>query len=228
MNEKSNSHINVGKAERVISGLIGGWLISRGIQRGSLSGIAQAGIGGALVMRAVSGHCSMYSAMDVNTTSEKIHPANRGIHIDKSIFINRPASEIYRFWRDLRNLEPIMSHIKSIKPVGEKLSHWTVDGPAGTSVSWASEIINDVPDEMIAWSSLPDSKIFNAGSVHFKPSEGSGTNVRVVMDYRPPLGKAGHTLSAFFGANPAREIEHDLKKLKDHLEAHVLHEHAVH
>lgn len=54
---------NVGQTERQISLLGGGILAAYGLMRGSLSGLALAALGGALVWRGYSGHCELYHAM---------------------------------------------------------------------------------------------------------------------------------------------------------------------
>jgi hypothetical protein len=62
---QSNGHsqhekINVGEAERQAS-MIGGTVLAVcGLMRGSISGLALAAIGGALVYRGYTGHCEVY------------------------------------------------------------------------------------------------------------------------------------------------------------------------
>src|SRR5437867_4252776 len=89
-----------------------------------------------------------------------------GIQVEKSITVNRPPSEVYRYWRQLENLPRWMHHLKSVTSTGNK-SHWVARGPVGMSVEWDAEIVNDVPDQKIAWQSLPDADVRNAGAVMF-------------------------------------------------------------
>jgi uncharacterized membrane protein len=66
-----HAEINVGKTEREFS-IIGGTVLAVcGLLRGSLSGLALAAIGGAMIWRGHSGHCQMYEAMGVDTSEEK-------------------------------------------------------------------------------------------------------------------------------------------------------------
>jgi hypothetical protein len=58
-----HSEINVGELERQFS-LIGGTVLAVcGLMRGSLSGLALATLGGALIWRGHTGHCEMYHAL---------------------------------------------------------------------------------------------------------------------------------------------------------------------
>ena len=59
--------VNVGSGERVASTLGGAVLAGLGVARGGVSGLALAALGGALVYRGSTGHCSAYSAMGVST-----------------------------------------------------------------------------------------------------------------------------------------------------------------
>jgi uncharacterized membrane protein len=128
--------------------------------------------------------------------------------------------ELYRYWRDFENLPRIMRHLKSVKKVDEKKSHWVVDAPMGRTVEWDAEIINDEPGSVIAWRSLAGAGVDNAGSVRFVPAPGNrGTEVRVNIDYIPPAGQVGAFVARLFGKNPKQEIQEDLRRFKQMMEA---------
>lgn len=61
------SRVNVGPNERAASVLGGAILAGLGLSCGKLSGLALAALGGGLVYRGVTGHCSAYAATGVNT-----------------------------------------------------------------------------------------------------------------------------------------------------------------
>ena len=78
--------------------------------------------------------------------------------------------------------------------------------PLGQTVEWEAEIINDKPNEMIAWRSLPGSEVDTAGSVHFKPvGGGRGTEVHVNLKYNPPGGVVGAAVAKLFGQARSNE-----------------------
>ncbi len=226
---QSGSTTNVGQYERIACAVGGGALAVYGATRGSLGGIALALLGAALVQRGVTGHCSVYSAMDYSTAgreglrnSDNVSvPAERGTKLEKSVTINRPAEELYRFWRNFENLPRFMNHLESVHVTGEKTSHWVAKAPAGTSVEWDAEIYNEKEGELIAWRTLEGSQVASAGSVHFEPAGEGATQVRVNLKYDPPGGKLGSLVARLFGENPQRQIEEDLARFKQIMEGNI-------
>jgi uncharacterized membrane protein len=58
-----------------------------------------------------------------------------------------------------------------------------------------------------------------AGSVHFRElPHDRGTEVRVVLKYDPPAGKAGAALARLFGSSPESQVREDLRRLKQFME----------
>jgi uncharacterized membrane protein len=215
--------INVGDSERLLSVLGGGALGVYGLSRGDLGGLALAALSGALIYRGATGHCNLYGALGINTSGRRgpatSVPAGHGIKVEESVTINRPVEDVYRFWRNLENLSRFMHHLDCVKDLGNNRSHWAARAPLGMTVEWDAEIINDKPNDLIAWRSLEGSEVETAGSVHFKGlSFGRGTEVRVSLKYNPPAGKAGATVARLFGRSPESEIREDLRNLKRILE----------
>ena len=142
------------------------------------------------------------------------------IRVKKSIVINRPIEEIYNFWRDFKNLPRVMEHLDSVDVTSEKRSHWVAKGPAGKRIQWEAETIEDRPNEKIAWRSLEGSTVENSGSVRFEAAPGGrGTLVRVELAYRPPAGPLGVTVAKLMGREPELQVEEDLRRLKQLMEA---------
>ena len=213
--------VNVAQTERVVSTVAGGALALAGLKMRSLPGLLLAAVGGGLVYRGVSGHCHMYEALGVNTAEDEQAGAQpedyfeRGIHVEESMTIERTPWDLYSFWRNFENLAQFMKHVESVKVLDDKRSHWVVRAPAGTTVEWDAEIINEEPNSLIAWRSLGNANVDNAGSVRFVPGpEGRGTEVRVVIDYIPPAGRLGKWVAALFGKNPESQIREDLRRFK--------------
>jgi uncharacterized membrane protein len=139
--------------------------------------------------------------------------------VTKSITINRPPEDVYRFWRDLQNLPLFMYHLESVAVTDEKRSHWVAKAPAGMKVKWDAEIIEDRPNELIAWRSLEGSDVDNSGSVRFERAPGGrGTVLRVEIQYCPPAGATGAAVAKLFGEEPAQQVEEDLRRLKQVIE----------
>jgi uncharacterized membrane protein len=219
----SDAGINVGKTERLISGIAGAALIVVALRRKRFRGILLP-IGGNLISRAVSGRCPVNRALGRNTAKgDRMSPVSsvargEGIKVERSITVNRPQAEVYRFWRQLENLPRFMDHLESVTVIDENRSHWVAKGPAGTKVEWDATIHNEIEDELIAWRSLPGSEVDNAGSVHFTPA-GNATEVRVVLSYDPPAGRLGAAVAKLLGEEPGEQVEEDLRRFKQVMES---------
>ena len=59
--------VNVGETERTFSILGGAALVLGGVLRGRLAGTASAIVGGCLLYRGLTGHCSVYESLGVST-----------------------------------------------------------------------------------------------------------------------------------------------------------------
>jgi uncharacterized membrane protein len=217
-------HVNVGGQERLASILAGGALAAFGVTRRSVPGWMLAALGAYGIYRGISGHCPAYQALGIDgTQSGRAQPRDffeRGIHVSQSVIINKPARELFDYWRELSNLPHIMSHLKSVEVIDDCRSHWVAKGPMGASIEWDAEIINEEPHELIAWRSLADTPVDNAGSVRFMPApSGGGTELRVELEYIPTAGKLGAAVAKLFGKEPGRQIAEDLQRFKQLMEA---------
>ena len=217
-----SSRVNVGELERYGSVIGGTALVAAGLWRRSLGGALLSLIGGAFIYRGVTGHCEGYSALGLNTAEWQRPgvPDNFGTKIERTIAINRSPEEVFQFWRNLENLPQFMEHVESVQVLDDRRSHWRVKAPAGREVEWDAEIINEHPNELIAWQSLPGAEVQNAGSVRFENAPGNrGTIVKVALEYQPVGGALGAKIAKLFGEAPEQQIDEDLRRLKAILEA---------
>ena len=216
--------INVGTAERIGSAAGGALLAIYGLRQRSLRGLIVAGVGAALIDRAVRGHCNIYEALNLDTAHrEPARPEeyfHRGIHVQEAVTIAKSPEQLYRFWRDLRNLPRIMGHLEEVKPIDDRRSHWVAKALAGMRAEWDAEIINDEPNATIAWRSLEHATVPNSGSVRFLPAPGDrGTELHVTLDYIPPAGWIGAQIARLFGQEPGQQVREDLRRFKEFMEA---------
>ena len=210
---------NISEAERWLSMAGGAGLAAYGLGKGRLPGWTLAGLGVWLFRRGMTGHCDTYQMLGVNTagTGEDTRQAlggPAGVMVEETVTINRPISELYRFWRNLENLPRFMTHLESVERITDTLSRWQAKGPAGSHVEWNAEIINEVPDQVIGWRSIEGSDVVSAGSVNFDEAGLGATRVRVRLQYSPPLGKVGDAVARLTGTDAATQIREDLRRFK--------------
>lgn len=209
---------NVGTNERVASGIGGAALALWGLRRMSLPGLLVAAAGGALAWRGLSGWCNLYGALGIDRAGAERTVGNLGVKIERDVTVAAPPERLYHFWRNFDNLPRIMSHVERVEVLSETRSRWHVKAPAGMTVSWEAEIINDRPPHLLAWRTLAGATVSHAGSVRFTPA-GSGTRIEVALQYDPPGGTLTHAAARLMDADAGRVLEHDLQEFKHALES---------
>jgi uncharacterized membrane protein len=140
-------------------------------------------------------------------------PRSRADHVRTTLRVNREPQELYRFWRELKNLPRFIQGLESVETSSEVRSRWSA--AAGTrSLAWDVELIADEPGRRIAWCSLPGSAVFHCGSVRFEPARGGrGTLVRMDLQSAwPAAGLVDRALRRFSGAE--RRVKEDLRRFK--------------
>ena len=208
---------NVTIVERLASIVAGSLLIVNGVKNRDKFTAAKAAAGGYLLYRGATGHCNIYEMAGKNHLPDPI----KNINIRTVLFVNKPRHEVYSFWRELSNLPLFMKHLKSVKNLDSKTSKWKAYLPGGLgTIKWKAEIVKDEPGKLLGWNSLPDSAIDNAGKVEFRDAEG-GTELRVIITYRPPLGAVGAGIAKLFNATFENIIEEDVKSFKRYIETGV-------
>jgi len=216
---------NISDAERWISIAAGIGLATYGLtRRRGAAALMLAAFGGLLVRRGASGHCDTYELFGINTAgtgqdTRRALGGSAGVIVDERVTINQPVEILYRFWHNLENLPRVMRHLDSVERITDTLSRWRAKGPAGTVAEWNAEIINDIPNKLIAWQSIEGSDVVSAGSVNFDDLGAErGTRVRVRLQYSPPGGKVGAAIVKLVGSDAATEIREDLKQFKQTVE----------
>jgi uncharacterized membrane protein len=102
--------------------------------------------------------------------------------------VEAPVAQVYAYWRDFSNFPAFMPDVEEVSVTGPRTSHWKVTGPLGRSVEWDAEIVEDVPNQRIAWRSVGEADVDNAGAVRFD-DRGGRTNIEVSLGYNPPRGQ---------------------------------------
>jgi len=214
---------NVGSLERWLSIAAGAALAGYGLTQQSRRRPLFATAGALLLARGASGRCPLYQSVGFSTadlTDDSTAVAyGKGIKVVRSITLQSEPAALYAFWRNLENLPRFMDHLESVKALDARRSHWIAKGPAGTTVEWDAEIINEIDGELIGWKTVGEPTVDHAGSVHFeKLKHGRGTKLTVILRYDPPGGKGGALVARLLGQDPELQIGNDLRKFQQILE----------
>ena len=213
MSTQTSADKQAGDLERWASIIGGGAMVLTGLQQRSLKGILTAIAGGGLVYQGTQGKSTVQQLGDAVGLDQ-------AIRVEKTVTINRPAADLYGFWRNLTNLPTFMRHLQSVQVMDDRRSHWVANAPLGQEMEWDAVIVNDEPNHLIAWTSIDDAPVENSGFVRFQPATGDrGTEVKVVMEYQPPGGMLGTVIAKIFGEEPEQQIGDELNRFKQLMEA---------
>lgn len=216
--QERRSRKNIGILEgRISTGIGGGLLLLVALSRKRLGlGLGLASAGMYLLYRGLTRRDPIYRFFAWNTETQ----GDQGrLEVERAIVIERPVSEVYAYWRYLEQLPRFMRHLSTVRENDGQHSHWVADAPAGTTVQWDAEIVQDLPNERLSWHSLPDSEVMNSGVVHFHDLGNGATEVQVFIAYAPPAGAVGAAVATLLGEEPGQQVEEDLQRLKYLLES---------
>jgi carbon monoxide dehydrogenase subunit G len=133
-------------------------------------------------------------------------------HVERSIEVDVPVRTVYDQWTQFEDFPRFMSGVQEVRQVGDALTHWVAE-IAGVRREWDAAILEQVPDEKVAWAAT--SGATNAGAVYFTAVGGDRTQVRLALDYEPEglVEKIGDVLDVI-----DRQAVADLDRFKEFIE----------
>ena len=188
-------------------------------------------IGAAVLGGLAAGAYALYKGLGSSTNTDgsrstgstlaAMLPKGEAVTIRKRQEVNAKSSVVYAEWRKLENLPNILSHLKEVKVLDNKRSHWTAKGPAGTEVNWYANITEDEPGRLIGWKAEDKADVPNNGRVTFSETPQGKTLIEVTLTYQPPAGTFGQAVAAAFGENPEHQVADDLKNFAKTIENRI-------
>ena len=137
--------------------------------------------------------------------------------IEASVTIQCPVEEVFRFYRDFKNLPSFLGDVMAIEPIGPATSRWTIQGPLGIRVNWTIRVTEERTNKLIRYETVTSPGRRTYWEIHFAPGPETGeTDVREVM--KAPLRRVGRAALALIGKHPAEEVSANLHRLKQVLE----------
>ena len=137
--------------------------------------------------------------------------------IGRAVAINKPADELYGYWRDFGNLASFMEYVDRIDVHDAQRSHWVVKAPGGKTVEWDAVVTEDEPGRVIGWKA-ENADVSNSGRVEFREAGKHGTYVIATISYDPPAGIVGKVIAKLFQREPAIQARRDLRRFKQLME----------
>jgi uncharacterized membrane protein len=201
---------NWAPATRFVMGLLGGGMFLFGLRQRFPTACVLGTVGLGLAARSMS-----------NLETKRLlgfGGGRRAIDVQKTLTINAPPEQVFRFWSNYANFGRFMSNVREVRDLGNGRSHWVAEGPGGIPVTWNAVLTRVEPNNVLAWKSEEGSVIANAGFVRFEDTGDGRTRVDLHFSYNPPGGALGHLAASLFGADPKSKMDEDLVRLKSLLE----------
>jgi uncharacterized membrane protein len=133
--------------------------------------------------------------------------------IRESIDVAVPVSTAYNQWTQFEQFPKFMDGVESVQQTDSTHLRWVAE-VSGERREWQAEIVEQVPDEKIAWRATGGEG--PNGIVTFEPLGAGSTLMTVEMSYEPEGLK--ETLGAKVGLD-TRQVGEDLERFKQLVEA---------
>ena len=133
--------------------------------------------------------------------------------VEKSILVNVPVGTAYNQWTQFEDFPQFMGGVKSVTQGADDRLEWVAE-IAGVRRQWTARILEQVPDQRVAWAATEGAT--NAGAVTFEDVGGGQTSVHLTLEYEPEglLEKVGDKLNIV-----ENQAEADLDRFKAFIEA---------
>ncbi len=133
--------------------------------------------------------------------------------VEKSIDVDVPVRTAYNQWTQFEEFPHFMQGVEEVTQLDDKRLHWRAN-IAGKVEEWNAEIVEQTPDQRIAWRSTSGAR--NNGVVVFQPIDMNRTRLTLLIDYEPEglVEKVGDLLGMVSG-----RVEGDLKRFKEFIES---------
>ena len=132
--------------------------------------------------------------------------------IEKSVEVDVPVRIAYDQWTQFEEFPRFMDGIEKVVQRGDKYLDWTAS-VGGQRRSWTADIVDQTPNERIAWRAIEGAQ--NAGAVLFEPIGSDRTRVALTIEAEPegPVDTIGTALGFL-----ERRVEGDLERFKAFIE----------
>ena len=132
--------------------------------------------------------------------------------VEESIQVDVPVTTAYNQWTQFEDFPHFMGGVKEVRQLDDRRLHWVAE-IAGVRREWEARILEQVPDQKIAWAASEGAT--NAGAVRVVPAGPSSTTVYLTLEYEPEgvVEQAGDKLGIV-----GRQVTSDLKRFKSLIE----------
>ena len=133
--------------------------------------------------------------------------------VKESVEVEVPLHTAYNQWTQFEEFPKFMEGVDEVVQLDERRSHWRTS-IAGVSREFDTEIVDQLPDERVAWRTT-EGEVKQKGVVTFQKLDDRHTRVNLAVDFTPEgvAEKAGDAMGMV-----DRRVKGDLRRFKDYIE----------
>ena len=133
--------------------------------------------------------------------------------VEKTVTVDVPISTAYNQWTQFEEFPQFMGGVQTVEQLDDRRLRWVAE-IAGVRREWYADILEQRPDEKVAWAATEGAT--NAGAVYFIAAGPNQTQVTLELEYEPEglVEKAGDALNLI-----ERQAGSDLEKFKTFIES---------
>jgi len=131
------------------------------------------------------------------------------------VLVNCPVRQVYDQWTQFEEFPAFMEGVQAVAQESDGLLSWTAQ-IGGQQRSWKARIVEQRPDEVIAWCSVEG--VRNAGVVRFEPVDPEHTRVLLELDFEPEgiVEQVADKMGVV-----SRRADGDLRRFKEFIESRM-------
>ncbi|MEX2623120.1 MAG: SRPBCC family protein [Acidimicrobiia bacterium] len=103
-------------------------------------------------------------------------------NITATIDVDRPVRTVYNQWTQFEEFPEFMEGVEQVRQLDDATLAWTAQ-IAGVERSWRARIVEQEPDQVVAWTSIGG--VANNGRVSFESLGPDATRVQLSLDVEP-------------------------------------------
>ncbi len=133
--------------------------------------------------------------------------------VEEVIEVEVPVTTAYNQWTQFEEFPQFMEGVEQITQISDTRNHWVTE-IAGVEREFDTEIVEQVPDQRIAWRTIDGPA--QSGIVSFQPLDTSRTKVKLQMEIDPEgiVEQAGDKLGFV-----SRRAKGDMERFKQFIES---------
>jgi uncharacterized membrane protein len=196
-------------------GALGGALLLGGLRVGRAKGLLLAAGGASLLARGLAERRDLPGE---GRLQRKLLARPRRVEVRRAITIGRSPEEVYRYFHRIEEVERTLDRVSELRRLADGGVRF-IFPEALTELEWIAEVVEDVPNERIAFRGRPGSELDCEGSIELRPAPGDrGTEVRLQLRCEPPGGKPVLALEPLLRWIGKYQLGHELARMKELIE----------